>query len=243
MRCVSSLRGRHDRATVAQHAGDRAGHHRADGQHARGADARLRHQHRRRHFDTQGRAGVAGVPVFANCREAVLATGAVASVAMAPPLETLAAVEEALAAGIRLIVTVAEGVPQHDAIRIGRAARAPVPPGSAVQRPGMAIPGEIKLGFHAGCLPAPGSARHHVEERHAVLRGRLPTRTARLRAEHMGWRRRRSGEGHSLRRSAAVSSAMNARTAVILVGEVGGTEEEECADVLGGWVCASRSMR
>src|ERR1700759_5561182 len=30
---------------------------------------------------------VAGVPVFANCREAVLATGALASVALAPPLE------------------------------------------------------------------------------------------------------------------------------------------------------------
>ena len=38
----------------------------------------------------------AGVPVFATCRDAVLATGAIASVAMAPPLETLAAVEEAL---------------------------------------------------------------------------------------------------------------------------------------------------
>jgi len=49
----------------------------------------------------------AGVPVFATCHEAVRATGAVASVAMAPPLETRAAVEEALAAGIRLIVTVA----------------------------------------------------------------------------------------------------------------------------------------
>ena len=65
----------------------------------------------------------AGVPVFGSCAEAVLATGAVASVAMAPPLETLAAVQEALVAGIKLIVTVAEGVPIHDAIRIGRAVR------------------------------------------------------------------------------------------------------------------------
>ena len=38
----------------------------------------------------------AGVPVFANCRAAVLATGVVVSVAMAPPMETLRAVEEAL---------------------------------------------------------------------------------------------------------------------------------------------------
>ena len=69
--------------------------------------------------DIQEAAGA----VFANCRAAVLTTGAVVSVAMAPPMETLRAVEEALAAGIRLIVTVAEGIPLHDAMRIGRAVR------------------------------------------------------------------------------------------------------------------------
>src|SRR6185437_16651526 len=66
---------------------------------------------------------VDGMPVFASCAEAVVATGALASVAMAPPGETLAAVQEALAAGIKLVVTVAEGVPLHDAIRIGRLVR------------------------------------------------------------------------------------------------------------------------
>ena len=58
----------------------------------------------------------AGVPVFPDCTAAVLATGATASVVMAPPEGTLAAVQEALAAGIKLVVTVAEGVPLHDAI-------------------------------------------------------------------------------------------------------------------------------
>src|SRR5215469_7694432 len=62
----------------------------------------------------------AGVPVFADCAAAVAATGAVASVAMAPPMETWGAVQEALAAGIRIIVTVAEGIPLHDALKIGR---------------------------------------------------------------------------------------------------------------------------
>ena len=60
---------------------------------------------------TSTRSGIkeaAGVPVFASCADAVLATGAVASVAMAPPEETWAAMQEALAAGIKLIVTVAE---------------------------------------------------------------------------------------------------------------------------------------
>src|SRR5262249_13895015 len=82
----------------------------------------------------------AGVPVFAGCREAVLATGAVASVAMAPPLETLAAVEEALAAGIRLIVTVAEGIPLHDAMKIGRAVRRADATWIGGSTPAVAIP-------------------------------------------------------------------------------------------------------
>ena len=98
----------------------------------------------------------AGVPVFANCRDAVLATGAIASVAMAPPLETLAAVEEALAAGIRLIVTVAEGIPLHDALKIGRAVRRAGATWIGGSTPGMAIPGEIKLGFLPDVCLRPG---------------------------------------------------------------------------------------
>ncbi|HET7881421.1 MAG TPA: succinate--CoA ligase subunit alpha, partial [Acetobacteraceae bacterium] len=90
---------------------------------------------------------VAGVPVFASCRDAVEATGAIASVAMAPPTETLAAVEEALAAGIKLIVTVAEGIPLHDAMKIGRAVRDAGATWIGGSTPGLAIPGEIKLGF------------------------------------------------------------------------------------------------
>jgi succinyl-CoA synthetase alpha subunit len=98
----------------------------------------------------------AGVPVFANCRAAVLATGAVVSVAMAPPMETLRAVEEALAAGIRLIVTVAEGIPLHDAMRIGRAVRRAGAIWIGGSTPGLAIPGEIKLGFLPDVCLRPG---------------------------------------------------------------------------------------
>ena len=77
-----------------------------------------------------------------SCRAGVRAPGAVASVAMAPPMETLAAAEEALAAGIRLIVTVAEGIPLHDATRIGRAVRHVGATWIGGSTPGMAIPGK-----------------------------------------------------------------------------------------------------
>src|SRR5271156_6058987 len=84
----------------------------------------------------------AGVPVFGSCAEAVLETGAVASVVMAPPADTLTAVHEALAAGIKLVVTVAEGVPLHDAIKIGRAVRRADATWVGASTPGLAVAGE-----------------------------------------------------------------------------------------------------
>ena len=84
----------------------------------------------------------------------------------------------------------------------------------------------------AGCLPASRPARDHVEERHAVLRSRLSPGARGPRPEHLGRRRRRSGEGRALRRSAAGVLRRRRTHAIVLVGEVGGSEEEECADAL-----------
>ena len=174
----------------------------------------------------------AGVPVFATCHEAVRATGAVASVAMAPPLETRAAVEEALAAGIRIIVTVAEGIPLHDALRIGRTVRRAGATWIGGSTPGMAIPGEIKLGFLPDVCLSPGPL--------AIM-----TKSGTLSYE-CGYRLAQAGLGQSIWvgvggdqvkgvRFAGLLPAFFAdpRTrAIILVGEVGGAEEEECADAL-----------
>jgi succinyl-CoA synthetase alpha subunit len=174
----------------------------------------------------------AGVPVFANCREAVLATGAVASVAMAPALETLAAVEEALAAGIRVIVTIAEGIPQHDAMRVGRAVRHAGATWIGGSTPGMAIPGEIKLGFIPDVCLSPGPF--------AIM-----TKSGTLSYE-VGYRLVQAGLGQSIWVGVGGDPVKGVRfadlmpvffaddrtRAVILVGEVGGSEEEECADAL-----------
>ncbi len=174
----------------------------------------------------------AGVPVFRNCRDAVLATGAVASVAMAPPLETLAAVEEALAAGIRIIVTVAEGIPLHDAIRIGRAVRRAGATWIGGSTPGMAIPGEIKLGFIPDVCLRPGPF--------AIM-----SKSGTLSYE-CGYRLAQAGLGQSIWVGVGGDQVKGVRFAdllpvffgdprthaIILVGEIGGSEEEECADAL-----------
>ena len=174
----------------------------------------------------------AGVPVFATCRDAVLATAAIASVAMAPPLETLAAVEEALAAGIRLIVTVAEGIPLHDALKIGRAVRRAGATWIGGSTPGMAIPGEIKLGFLPDVCLRPGPF--------AIM-----SKSGTLSYE-CGYRLALAGLGQSIWVGVGGDQVKGVRFAdllpvffadprthaIILVGEVGGSEEEECADTL-----------
>ena len=174
----------------------------------------------------------AGVPVFPNCGAAVAATGAVASVVMAPPEETLAAVQEALAAGITLFVTVAEGVPLHDAIRIGEVAREAGATWIGASTPGVAIPGEVKFGFLPDVALRPGPL--------AIM-----TKSGTLSYE-VGYRLARQGIGQSIWVGVGGDSVKgvrfpdllplffaDARTqGIILVGEVGGTEEEECADAL-----------
>lgn len=69
---------------------------------------------------TPGKEGqsVEGVPVFHTVRNAVAATGAEAAMIFVPPRLAMDAVMEALDAGLRKIVTVADGIPLHEAALI-----------------------------------------------------------------------------------------------------------------------------
>ncbi len=172
----------------------------------------------------------AGVPVFSTCADAVLATGAVASVVMAPPEGTWEAVQEALAAGIKLIVTVAEGVPLHDAIKIGRTVRRAGATWVGASTPGLAVPGECKLGFLPDVCLNPGSIG-------------IMSKSGTLSYE-VGYRLAREGLGQSIWVGVGGDPIKGFRFAdmlpiffadqrtkhIVLVGEVGGTEEEECAE-------------
>jgi succinyl-CoA synthetase alpha subunit len=174
----------------------------------------------------------AGAPVFADCAAAVAATGAVASVAMAPPMETWGAVQEALAAGIRIIVTVAEGIPLHDALKIGRAVREAGATWIGGSTPGMAIPGEIKLGFLPDVCLRPGPFA--IMSKSGTLSYECGFRLAQARLGQSIW----VGVGGDQVKGVRFADLLpvffdDARThAVLLVGEVGGSEEEEFADTL-----------
>lgn len=173
-----------------------------------------------------------GIPVFTDCAAAIAATGAVASIAMVPPADVLRAVTEAVDAGIRLIVTIAEGVPVHDAIHVGRAVRAAGAIWVGASTPGIAVPGEMKLGFLPNVSLHPGPLA-------------LMSKSGTLSYE-VGYRLAREGIGQSYWVGVGGDAVKGVRFAdllnpflendrtkgIVLVGEVGGNEEEEFADAL-----------
>ena len=90
---------------------------------------------------------VHGAPVFANCADAVAKTGARASVLLVGAMQLLEAMQDAVAAGIRYLVTPTEGMPVHDALKAWKLCRETGTVWIGGATPGMAIPGEVKLGF------------------------------------------------------------------------------------------------
>jgi len=100
---------------------------------------------------TPGKGGqtVHGIPVFNTVREAVEQTGADTTVLFVPPLFTRQGVMEALDAGVPQIITIAEHVPLHDMMNVMACARGT---GSRVIGPnsfGVISPGKAKAGFMA----------------------------------------------------------------------------------------------
>ena len=113
-----------------------------------------RHTRNMRAYGTNIVAGVSpnqdevdGIPVFRSAVDAARVTGARAAVAIVPPLSVLAVVLDAIEAGLSHIVTLAEGVPVHDAVRARQAAREAGLCWLGPSTPGLAIPNRTKLGF------------------------------------------------------------------------------------------------
>lgn len=175
---------------------------------------------------------VDGAPVFRSCAEAVKATGAVASVAMVPPFEVLAAISEAVAGGIKLIVTVTEGMPVADAIRARALVQAAGARWVGASTPGMAVPGRTKLGFIPSVSLHPGSVG--VIAKSGTLSYETNHRLVDCGLGQSVWIGV-GGDACKGTRFAEVLPFFNAdpRTKqIVLVGEIGGSEEEEFAQAL-----------
>lgn len=88
-----------------------------------------------------------GIQVYPNCASAVAATGATVSVVLVGAYDLLAAMQDAVAAGIKMIVTPTEGMPVHDALQAKRLTQQAGVLWIGGSTPGMAVAEVAKLGF------------------------------------------------------------------------------------------------
>jgi len=107
---------------------------------------------------TPGRSGEKhlGLPVFNTARDAVKATGATVSMIYVPAPYAADAILEAADAGIELIVCITEGIPVNDMVKVKAALK---DYGSLLigpNCPGIITPGECKIGIMPGFIHKPG---------------------------------------------------------------------------------------
>lgn len=172
------------------------------------------------------------VPLFGTCAQAVAATGAKVSILFVGADQLLAAIDEAVGAGIEMLVTPTEGMPVHDALQAKRLTLARGVTWIGASTPGMAVPGEAKLGFLPDSTLAPGQLG-------------IMSKSGTLSYE-AGYRLVQHGIGQSVWIGVGGDPVKGVRfadlvpffgadaqtEAVLIIGEIGGTEEEEFAHAL-----------
>ena len=181
---------------------------------------------------TPGKGGmeVAGVPVFNTVKEAVETTGANTSIIYVPSRFAPDAIYEAADAGIPLIVCITEGIPTRDMIKVKayldqRGARLIGP-----NCPGLITPGEAKVGIMPGHIHRPGSVG--VVSRSGTLTYEV---VYDLTAHGLGQSTCVGIGGDPIPGSDFIDILMlfeedAATEKVVLIGEIGGTDEERAAD-------------
>jgi succinyl-CoA synthetase alpha subunit len=112
---------------------------------------------------TPGKAGqdVEGIPVYDSVADAVAATGATASFVAVPPKAAPAAILEAARAGVRFVVCITEGIPAQDEARTFATLQRDFPGTRLLgpNCPGVISPGKCNIGITAGEIALPPSAQ------------------------------------------------------------------------------------
>lgn len=183
---------------------------------------------------TPGKGGTMhlGLPVFDTMADAIHETAADASIVMAPAPVAAQAMIEGIEAGIATLVCVTERVPVLDMVRVRDALRGSETALVGPNSQGILIPGARKLGVMSTADALPGGIG--IAARSASLTSEV---VAQLSAAGLGQSTTIGiggdpihgiGFAHCL----ALFRDDPATDAVVLIGELGGIEEEEAADFL-----------
>ncbi len=183
---------------------------------------------------TPGKGGQVydGIPVFDTVAESGRATGAEASITFVPKSAAVDSMVEAIRAGLRLVVSTTDGIPVHDMLLIRAMAREAGCTLIGPNCPGVISPGRSKLGFMPSHVYSPGSVGMIAKS------GSLSYEVAyELTRAGLGQSTVVGIGGDPVKGCSFVDLlplfADDPETrAVVLLGEIGGTDEERAADWL-----------
>jgi len=178
---------------------------------------------------------VEGIPVFANVAEAVAETGASASFVVVPPAGATGAILEAAEAGIEFIVCITEGIPAHDEAKCFNILKRDFPATRLLgpNCPGIISPGRCNIGITSGDIALPGGPVG------IVSRSGTLTYQALYELTQMGIGQTTcvgiGGDpvpGTNFIDCLEAFEADPDTKAVMMIGEIGGSEEERAADFI-----------
>lgn len=173
---------------------------------------------------------VEGLPVFATIREACETTGANTSLAYVPAPLALDAILEAIEGGCRLIVYPGDGLPARDAMRIREAARSSGAVVIGPNTPGLIAPDQTKVGFMPsrcfssgpiGVISRSGSLSYEVCHRLSAA-GLGQSTVVGIGGDPV--------KGLRAAEAAALFQQDPQTRAIVYLGEIGGTDEDEIAN-------------
>ncbi|NOX30372.1 MAG: succinate--CoA ligase subunit alpha [Actinobacteria bacterium] len=178
---------------------------------------------------------VDGIPIYANVAEAVAATGATASCIFIPAPGVLGAVIEAAEGGVEFIVAITEGVPAHDEAWFYNKLRRDFPKVQLLgpNCPGIISPGKCNIGITAGHIAKEGGPVGIVSRSGTLTYQALYE----LKQKDIGVTTCVGIGGDPVPGTSFIDclrafEADPDTKAVMMIGEIGGSAEEEAADFI-----------